>query len=224
MTQRSAALPGQLNLFLHIIGAAGRLPFAADLFRFIDLHDTLHFTCAKTARCGHQCCRRCDGRTGFVRACGTAVANETGCALGVDIAIENISRWAAGWRRQFGCGDHADRAESPVVAGLPRARLMQLGLRLGADVPVFVFGENAFAEGVAKSCRLTRCRKPGMWCCFPGAGATRRFCTSGIDTRYVSITMRALLERQHLDERQLRNDLQSVACSSIRKWRVTSRG
>jgi 4-diphosphocytidyl-2-C-methyl-D-erythritol kinase len=38
-------------------------------------------------------------------------------------------------------------------AGAPRRRLREIGLSLGADVPVFVFGENAFAEGVGEVLR-----------------------------------------------------------------------
>lgn len=34
---------------------------------------------------------------------------------------------------------------------LPRAKLMSLGLRLGADVPFFLFGQNAFAEGIGEA-------------------------------------------------------------------------
>ena len=33
---------------------------------------------------------------------------------------------------------------------LPRSRLLEIGLKLGADVPVFVFGENAWAEGIGE--------------------------------------------------------------------------
>ena len=35
--------------------------------------------------------------------------------------------------------------------GLPRRRLQEIGLALGADVPVFVFGRNAFAEGIGET-------------------------------------------------------------------------
>jgi 4-diphosphocytidyl-2-C-methyl-D-erythritol kinase len=38
---------------------------------------------------------------------------------------------------------------------------MELGLRLGADVPVFIFGENAFAEGVGE--KLTPIKLPSAW-------------------------------------------------------------
>ena len=48
---------------------------------------------------------------------------------------------------------------------LSRAELMQIGLKLGADVPVFVFGQNAWAEGIGE--QLTTIDLPRtsiMWC------------------------------------------------------------
>ena len=54
-------------------------------------------------------------------------------------------------RRQLGRGHDADRAEPAVEHGrIPRAQLQGWRLKLGADVPVFVFGGNAFAEGVGE--------------------------------------------------------------------------
>jgi len=95
--------------------------------------------------------------------------------------------------------------------GLSRKRLMQLGLRLGADVPVFVFGENAFAEGVGE--QLQAYPLPESWyvVLFPPVHVpTAQIFTHPELTRdTVSITMRALLSGQ---TQQLRNDLQPVAC------------
>jgi 4-diphosphocytidyl-2-C-methyl-D-erythritol kinase len=45
--------------------------------------------------------------------------------------------------------------------GFSRAELMELGLRLGADVPFFVFGQNAFAEGVGEA--LSPLKTPECW-------------------------------------------------------------
>ena len=51
-------------------------------------------------------------------------------------------------RRQLGCGHGAAGAQSPCgVRGLVPAELAQLGLSLGADVPVFVHGHIAWGEG-----------------------------------------------------------------------------
>jgi 4-diphosphocytidyl-2-C-methyl-D-erythritol kinase len=205
--------PAKLNLFLHVVG---RRPdgyhMLQTLFRFIDLHDTLHFTL------------RDDGvvhRTNSVEGvaeeqdlCVRAarlLQTETGCALGVDIAVEKRIPMGGG------LGGGSSDAATTLVAlnrlwslGLTRARLMQLGLRLGADVPVFVFGENAFAEGVGEE--LQAYPLPEAWyvVLFPPVHVpTAQIFTHPELTRdSVSITMRALSEQRV----QLRNDLQPVVC------------
>jgi 4-diphosphocytidyl-2-C-methyl-D-erythritol kinase len=205
--------PAKLNLFLHVVG---RRPdgyhMLQTLFRFIDLHDTLHFTLRDDG-----VVHRTNSVEGVaeeqdlcVRAARLLQA-ETGCTLGVDIAVEKRIPMGGG------LGGGSSDAATTLVAlnrlwslGLTRARLMQLGLRLGADVPVFVFGENAFAEGVGEE--LQAYPLPEAWyvVLFPPVHVpTAQIFTHPELTRdSVSITMRALSERRV----QLRNDLQPVAC------------
>jgi 4-diphosphocytidyl-2-C-methyl-D-erythritol kinase len=205
--------PAKLNLFLHVVG---RRPdgyhMLQTLFRFIDLHDTLHFTLRDDG-----VVHRTNSVEGVaeeqdlcVRAARLLQA-ETGCALGVDIAVEKRIPMGGGMG-----GGSSDAATTLVALnrlwslGLTRARLMQLGLRLGADVPVFVFGENAFAEGVGEE--LQAYPLPEAWyvVLFPPVHVpTAQIFTHPELTRdSVSITMRALSERRV----QLRNDLQPVVC------------
>ena len=224
MTQTlSCPAPAKLNLFLHVVG---RRPdgyhLLQTLFRFIDLHDTLHFTLRDDGAV-----RRTNTIEGVaeeqdlcVRA-ARLLQSETGCALGVDIAVEkHIPKGG-------GLGGGSSDAATTLIAlnrlwslGLPRARLMQLGLRLGADVPVFVFGENAFAEGVGEE--LQACPLPEAWyvVLFPPVQVPTAaiFAHPELTRDTVSITMRALPKRQYWerqlrDGRQLHNDLQSVVCN-----------
>ena len=120
-----------------------------------------------------------------------------------------------------GLGGGSSDAATTLIAlnrlwslGLRRARLMQIGLQLGADVPVFIFGENAFAEGVGE--KLQACPLPEAWYLVlvpPVQVPTAQvFAHPELTRNAVSITMRALSERQFGDERQFRNDLQPVAC------------
>ncbi len=215
MTQTiTCPAPAKLNLFLHV---TGRRPdgyhLLQTLFRFIDLHDTLHFTLRKDGAV-----RRTSAIEGVaeeqdlcVRA-ARLLQSETGCTLGADIAIEKHIPLGGG------LGGGSSDAATTLVAlnrlwslGLPRARLMQLGLRLGADVPVFVFGENAFAEGVGEE--LQACPLPEAWyvVLFPPVQVptAQIFGHPELTRDTVSITMRALSEQRR---EQLRNDLQSVAC------------
>ena len=111
---------------------------------------------------------------------------ETGCTLGADITLEKRMPMGGG------LGGGSSDAATTLLAlnrlwqlNLPAQALQELGLRLGADVPVFVFGENAFAEGVGEHSSRWRCRRPGMWCCCRRCSAHRRdFCCTGIDTGY----------------------------------------
>ncbi len=208
-----------MNLFLHVTGRrADGYHLLQTLFRFIDLHDTLHFTL------------RADGavhRTNTVEGvaeeqdlCVSAarlLQSETGCAFGVDIAVEKHIPMGGG------LGGGSSDAATTLIAlnrlwslGLTRAHLMRIGLRLGADVPVFVFGENAFAEGVGEE--LQACPLPDAWyvVLFPPVHVpTAQIFTHPELTRdSVSITMRALLSEQ---KRQLRHVTGGTTSHSTRR-------
>ena len=93
--------------------------------------------------------------------------------------------------------------------GLSRERLMQLGLTLGADVPVFVFGENAFAEGIGE--KLQAYHLPEAWyiVLFPPVhvATAEIFSRPELTRDTISLTIRAL------PIAQLQNDLQPVVCN-----------
>lgn len=207
--------PAKLNLFLHVIG---RRPdgyhLLQTLFRFISLYDTLHFSLCEDGEV-----RRTNSIEGVaeqqdlcVRA-ARLLQSETGCRLGVDITLEKYIPMGGG------LGGGSSDAATTLIAlnrlwalGLSRERLMQLGLSLGADVPVFVFGENAFAEGVGE--KLQAYPLPEAWyvVLFPPVHVptAQVFSHPELTRDTVSITMRALESQQ---KQQLRNDLQSVVCT-----------
>jgi len=207
--------PAKLNLFLHVVG---RRPdgyhLLQTLFRFIDLHDTLHFTLREDGVV-HRA-NAVDGVPEEQDLCVRAarlLQSETGCGLGVDIAVEKRIPMGGG------LGGGSSDAATTLIAlnrlwslGLSRGRLMQLGLRLGADVPVFVFGENAFAEGVGEELQAYPLAAAWYVVLFPPVHVPTAeiFAHPELTRDTVSITMRALAKRQF--EQQLRNDLQSVVC------------
>ena len=218
----SCPAPAKLNLFLHVTGRrADGYHSLQTLFRFIDLHDTLHFDLRTDG-----VVRRTNAVEGVdedqdlcVRA-ARLLQSETGCRLGADIGVEKRIPMGGG------LGGGSSDAATTLLAlnrlwslGLSRERLMRLGLQLGADVPVFVFGENAFAEGVGE--KLQAFPLPATWyvVLFPPVHVpTAKVFTHPELTRdSVSITMRALSIGQpgnvaDLSGSQLRNDLQSVVC------------
>lgn len=161
---RNCPAPAKLNLFLHV---TGRRPDGyhtlQTVFQLIDWSDTLHFR------------RRDDGviarvtdipgvpaDTDLVVRAARALQQACGTRFGADIAVDKILPMGGG----IG-GGSSDAATTLLAlnhlwgAGVPREELMRIGLALGADVPVFVFGQNAFAEGVGEE--LTPVDLPDSW-------------------------------------------------------------
>ena len=156
--------PAKLNLFLHVVGRrADGYHLLQTLFRFVDYADVLHFA------------PRADGAVVLskplpgvppesdltVRAARLLQA-ETGCRDGVEIRLDKRLPMGGG------LGGGSSDAATVLLAlnhlwqlGLPRQRLQQIGLTLGADVPVFIFGCNAFAEGVGEELRAVDL--PSAW-------------------------------------------------------------
>jgi len=140
--------------------------------------------------------------------------------------VESAFQAASGKSYQLlvGLGGGSSDAATTLLAlnrlwqlGLSRERLMALGLTLGADVPVFVFGENAFAEGVGE--RLQAYALPEAWyvvLCPPVHVPTAKIFTHSELTRNtISMTMRALPKGEAFRagrQAGLNNDLQAVAC------------
>jgi 4-diphosphocytidyl-2-C-methyl-D-erythritol kinase len=155
--------PAKLNLFLHVVGRrADGYHLLQSAFLLIDWCDTLHVE------------RRSDGRLArhdlgdplpaddlCLRA-AAALQRESGSTLGADISIEKRLPSGAGMG-----GGSSDAATTLLALNRlwsldwPRSRLMALGLTLGADVPFFLGGTNAFVEGIGE--RLTPIDLPRQW-------------------------------------------------------------
>ena len=155
--------PAKLNLFLHVVGRRDDgYHLLQSAFILIDWCDTLHFE------------RRSDGRLAR-HDLGTALPADdlclraarllqarSGTALGVDISIDKRVPWGAG------LGGGSSDAASTLLAlnrlwglGWSRERLLALALELGADVPFFVGGRDAWVEGIGE--RLTPLEVPSRW-------------------------------------------------------------
>lgn len=210
--------PAKLNLFLHV---TGRRPedgyhLLQTLFRFIDLQDMLHFNLREdgAVRRTHAVEGVAEEQDLCVRA-ARLLQSETHCRLGVDITLEKRIPMGGG------LGGGSSDAATALIAlnrlwslGLSRARLMQLGLQLGADVPVFIFGENAFAEGVGEKLQAYFMEHAWYAVLFPPVHVptAQIFAHPELTRNTDSITMRALLEQQLHGHLHLRNDLQPVVC------------
>ncbi|MEN9455210.1 MAG: 4-(cytidine 5'-diphospho)-2-C-methyl-D-erythritol kinase [Neisseriaceae bacterium] len=164
LTHLTCPAPAKLNLFLHVTGRrADGYHLLQTVFRFIDFADTLHFGLRTDAEIRHlNPLPGVPADSDLTVRAARLLQAETGCSFGVDIRIDKHLPMGGG------LGGGSSDAATTLIAlnrmwqlGLSRERLQQLGLSLGADVPVFVFGRNAFAEGVGEA--LTHVNVPSPW-------------------------------------------------------------
>ncbi|GAA0216135.1 4-(cytidine 5'-diphospho)-2-C-methyl-D-erythritol kinase [Castellaniella daejeonensis] len=165
--------PAKLNLFLHVVG---RRPDGYHLlqtvFRFVDLCDSLDFESTPDGVLS----REGDGLAGLpadqdlVLRAARALQRATGARQGARIRYRK--RIPAGG----GLGGGSSDAATTLIAlnrlwgtGLARAELMRLALLLGADVPVFVFGRPAFAQGVGEDLSAVALPERAYWIVRPHA-------------------------------------------------------
>ena len=157
--------PAKLNLFLQI---TGRRPDGyhtlQSVFRLLEWGDTVRLRVrndGRVCRVGESVPGVAEQDDLMVRA-AIALQRAANCTLGADISVEK--RIPAGG----GFGGGSSDAATVLVAldrlwgtHLGTDRLAELGLALGADVPVFVRGDNAWAEGVGEI--LTPIALPPAW-------------------------------------------------------------
>ncbi|MDA1117372.1 MAG: 4-(cytidine 5'-diphospho)-2-C-methyl-D-erythritol kinase [Proteobacteria bacterium] len=156
--------PGKLNLFLHVLGRrADGYHLLQTVFRLIDRQDRVGIAVRRDGRI-----LRHDPLPGLpvehdlcVRAALLLQAHAK-VPLGADLALDKHLPVGGGLG-----GGSSDAATTLIVlnrlwrAGLARADLQALAAGLGADVPFFVFGENALGEGIGE--RLCALRLPDAW-------------------------------------------------------------
>ncbi|HYB31928.1 MAG TPA: 4-(cytidine 5'-diphospho)-2-C-methyl-D-erythritol kinase [Steroidobacteraceae bacterium] len=203
MPEASAAThwpaPAKLNLFLHVTGRrADGYHELQTLFQLIDLTDTVSL------------CVRSDGR--IERASGAAnVAPEADLTVRAAQALKSATGTPEGASIRIkkripqgaGLGGGSSDAATTLLAlnELWRCRLSldelsRLGLLLGADVPVFIQGSSAWAEGVGE--RLTPVSLPERWylIIYPGVAISTRevFQSPELTRNSPLITIRAFFE------------------------------
>lgn len=164
VTSLSLPAPAKLNLFLHITGRRDDgYHLLETVFQLLDYGDTMQFR------------RRDDGvitlhpelagvpfESNLVVRAARALQAETGCRLGVDIELEKRIPMGGG------LGGGSSNAATTLRAlnqlwqlGLTVDTLATIGLQLGADVPVFVRAETAYATGIGEA--LTAVQMPSQW-------------------------------------------------------------
>ncbi|MFY9314921.1 MAG: 4-(cytidine 5'-diphospho)-2-C-methyl-D-erythritol kinase [Burkholderiales bacterium] len=152
--------PGKLNLFLHVLGRrADGMHELQTVFRLIDLSDRVGIGVREDGAI------RFSGPFGDDNLCARAarlLKEESGTGKGADLKLQKKLPVGGGLG-----GGSSDAATVLWVLnrlwrlGLGPSELMALGLKLGADVPLFLFGRNAFGEGVGE--RLLGLELPPAW-------------------------------------------------------------
>ncbi|MBX9916467.1 MAG: 4-(cytidine 5'-diphospho)-2-C-methyl-D-erythritol kinase [Nitrosomonas sp.] len=156
--------PAKLNLFLHVVG---RRPDGYHLlqtvFRFIDFSDQISFELRDDGviKLHNPIPGVPEEKDLCVRA-AKLLQQKTGTTQGVDIFLHKKIPMGGG------LGGGSSDAATTLLAlnhlwkvNVNPEQLLELGLQLGADVPVFIFGQNAFAEGVGE--KLAAIELPPAW-------------------------------------------------------------
>jgi len=205
--------PAKLNLLLHIVGKrADGYHLLETVFRFIDYSDTVELAV------------RTDGVIELlnpiegvapeqdltVRA-ARLLQKESGSPLGVSIRLDKHIPMGGG------LGGGSSDAATVLLAlnqlwetKFSRQRLMELGLTLGADVPVFIFGKNALATGIGEKLNEINLKPAWYVVIHPGvhvatAEIFKKF-AGRVLTEEGSISIMRILETTQ----QRRNELQQV--------------
>ena len=145
--------PAKLNLMLHILGRREDGYHQLEtIFQFLDYGDELSFALREDGEVRLQMeIADVPHDSNLIVKAARALKEQSGCTLGVDIWLKKILPMGGG------IGGGSSDAATTLLGlnhlwqlGWDENRLAALGLKLGADVPVFVRGHAAFAEGVGE--------------------------------------------------------------------------
>jgi 4-diphosphocytidyl-2-C-methyl-D-erythritol kinase len=165
----TVSAPAKLNLFLHITGRrADGYHLLQSAFQLIDLADTLHFALRADEKvCLHlqpdaRAMGLLENDNLIVRAAQALRSAHAKPLPGVDIWLEKRIPLGGGLG-----GGSSDAASTLLALNLmwklafSGQKLAEIGLKLGADVPFFTFGNNAWVEGIGE--QLTPLPLPPRW-------------------------------------------------------------
>ena len=162
MPQRWPA-PGKINLFLHIVGKRpDGYHELQTVFQFLDYGDELSFKLANDGIVQRSYDYGFDQQSDLCLRAACLLKEFAPRSAGVTIGLQKRLPMGAG------LGGGSSDAATVLIAlnklwklGMDRSQLAEIGLQLGADVPVFVQGRSAWAEGVGE--RLTPIELDERW-------------------------------------------------------------
>ncbi len=190
--------PAKLNLMLHILGRrTDGYHELQTLFQFLDYGDELSFSLRDDGQIRlHTDLPGVGHDSNLIVRAARLLQHESGCTLGAD--IELTKRLPMGG----GIGGGSSDAATTLVGldhlwrlDLGEDRLAELGLALGADVPVFVRGHAAFAEGVGERLQPVDLEEPWFLVLAPQVSVSTAeiFADPELTRNTPAITVRSLL-------------------------------
>jgi 4-diphosphocytidyl-2-C-methyl-D-erythritol kinase len=155
--------PAKINLFLHIVGKrADGYHNLQTVFQFLDYADDLYFDLNRQGRISRNYDLGFSEEVDLCLRAATLLKQYAEPHCGVEIGITKRIPMGGG------LGGGSSDAATVLIAlnalwniGLSRQKLAEIGLLLGADVPVFVMGRSAWAEGVGE--QLTPLKLAEKW-------------------------------------------------------------
>lgn len=210
--------PAKLNLFLHVIGRrADGKHLLESIFILIDLADVLDFTLRDDGAIVRTGDLECEGEKDLcVRA--AAALREAAGKPPAGAVINVKKRIPAG----AGMGGGSSDAATTLIAlnrlwglDLPREELARIGEMLGADIPFFIRGKNAFVEGIGEIITPMDVPPAEYAVLWPGRGVStaKIFSSPSLtrDSESLKIAIFSDLLRNRWPELPGHNDLQKTA-------------
>lgn len=211
---------GKINRFLHIVGQRQdgyhRLQ---TLFQFIELKDELHFEVTTDGEIAiHPLLENVDAQDNLIMKAAILLQKKTGCSLGAHIRLDKQLPIGGG------LGGGSSNAATTLVAlnqlwalNLNLPELLKLGLSLGADVPIFIYGQSAMAEEVGEIFTPCQSTEKPMLVIHPGCHVStpKLFSLPQLTRSTPELKMEALISGQaeNMFQHGLRNDFVPVVRS-----------
>ncbi|MGB4812769.1 MAG: 4-(cytidine 5'-diphospho)-2-C-methyl-D-erythritol kinase [Methylophilaceae bacterium] len=214
--------PAKINLFLHITGQrADGYHLLQTVFRLLDFYDTIYL---KTTPNGiikrvNAVADVPETQDLSIRA-AMLLQQHTQCPLGVEMCVEKRIPMGAG------LGGGSSDAATVLLAlnrlwklDLSRAELVSLGVKLGADVPFFIHGTNAWAEGIGEQLQTIYLKAAYYVVLTPNAhvSTAQIFANKQLTKNAIPKTMSDFSEACNFNSSNLcadlTNDLEKIVCS-----------
>ena len=211
----SILAPAKINLFLHVVGQrSDGYHLLQSVFQLIDLEDTVFLKTRSDALINRQNpIPNIDPESDLVVKAARLLQKTCGIEQGVDIDL--IKRIPMG----AGLGGGSSDAASTLLglnqlwdARLSLKDLAEIGLKLGADVPFFIYGKNAFVQGIGEVIDPVELPPKDYLLIYPGVEIPTQeiFKDPGLTRNHARITISDLAV--HLfDGKDFNNDLEIIA-------------